>query len=108
MGELLLTLASQGRLVLPAEQADEAIAALELTLSAVRARLRILHIWQHIPTQRVEEIPDELALDVVDALFADQLAPGRLELAVTEIPKYIEALRRARLAPPGADGRLRR
>ncbi|MFE0590085.1 hypothetical protein [Micromonospora echinospora] len=101
-GELLLTLAREGRFVLDAAQADQAIAELERTLSAVRARLRILRIWRHVPTQRVDEIPDDLALDVVDAIFADQLAPGRLELAATELPKYIEALRRARLVPPGA------
>jgi hypothetical protein len=101
-GELLLALAREGRLVLDAAQADRAIADLERTLSAVRARLRILRIWRQAPTQRVDELPDELAPDVVDALFADQLAPGRLELAATEIPTYIEALRRARLAPPQA------
>jgi hypothetical protein len=36
--------------------------------------------------------------DVVDAVFADQLAPGQLERAATELPKYIEALRRASTA----------
>ena len=94
-GELFLTLAAEGRLVLDPVRADQAIAALERTLSLIRARLRIIRIWQHSPAQRVEELPDELAQDVVDAVFADQLAPGRLERAVTELPKYIEALRRA-------------
>ncbi|MBO4161983.1 hypothetical protein [Micromonospora antibiotica] len=102
-GELLLTLAREGRFVLDAARADQAIAELESTLSTVRARLRILRIWRHAPPQRVDEIPDELALDVVEAIFADQLAPGRLELAAAEIPKYIEALRRARVVPPEAD-----
>lgn len=102
-GELLLVLAAEGRLVLDAMEADQVIAGLERTLSAVRARLRIIRIWQHGPTQPVDELPDELARDVVDAVFADQLAPGRLELAAVEIPKYIEALRRARLMPPQPD-----
>jgi hypothetical protein len=95
-GELFLALADEGRLVLDAAQADEAIAGLERTLSRVRARLRIIRIWQQAPTQSVGELPDELAPVVIDAVFADQLAPGRLELATVEIPKYIEALRRAR------------
>ncbi|AGL14111.1 hypothetical protein [Actinoplanes sp. N902-109] len=101
-GELFLTLAAEGRLVVDSVRADEAIAALERTLSAARARLRVLRIWQHAPAQRVNDLPLELADDVVDAVFADQLAPGRLEQAVVELPKYIEALRQARrLVPPG-------
>lgn len=107
-GELFLTLAAEGRLVMDPVRADQAIAGLERTLSLIRARLRIIRIWQHSPTQRVDELPEELAKDVVDAVFADQLAPGRLEQAVTELPKYIEALRRARGRRPGdraeADG----
>ncbi|MEV4703740.1 hypothetical protein [Actinoplanes sp. NPDC049316] len=95
-GELFLSLAAEGRLVLDPARADQAIAGLERTLSLLRARLRIIRIWEHSPTQRVDELPEELARDVVDAVFADQLAPGRLEEAVTELPKYIEALRRAR------------
>ncbi|MFG1918553.1 hypothetical protein [Micromonospora sp. NPDC048898] len=102
-GELLLALARQGRFTLDAARADQAIAELERTLSAVRARLRILRIWGHVPFQRVDEIPDDLALDVIDAVFADQLAPGRLELAATEFPTYVEALRHARQVPPGPD-----
>ena len=107
-GELFLTLAAEGRLVMDPARADQAIAGLERTLSLIRARLRIIRIWQHSPTQRVDELPEELAEDVIDAVFADQLAPGRLEQAVTELPKYIEALRRARGRRPGdraeADG----
>jgi hypothetical protein len=107
-GELFLTLAAEGRLVMDPVRADQAIAGLERTLSLIRARLRIIRIWQHSPTQRVDELPEELAKDVVDAVFADQLAPCRLEQAVTELPKYIEALRRAGGRRPGdraeADG----
>jgi len=107
-GELFLTLAAEGRLVVDPVRADQAIAGLERTLSLIRARLRIIRIWQHSPPQRVDELPEELAEDVIDAVFADQLAPGRLEQAVTELPKYIEALRRAAGRRPGdraeADG----
>ncbi|MFV2009120.1 MULTISPECIES: hypothetical protein [unclassified Micromonospora] len=100
MGELLLILAGEGRLVLDPARADEAIAGLERTLSEVRARLRLIRIWQRAPLGQVDDLPDDVARDVVEAVFADQLAPGRLELAVIEIPKYIEALRRARGEPP--------
>ncbi|PRY29544.1 hypothetical protein [Pseudosporangium ferrugineum] len=101
-GELFLTLAAEGRLVLDPVSADETIAGLERTLSLIRARLRVIRIWEQSPTQRVDELPEELAQDVIDAVFADQLAPGKLEQAAAELPKYIEALRRAcRYAQPG-------
>ena len=101
-GEFFLALADEGRLVLDAALADEAVAGLERTLSLVRARLRIIGLWQQAPTLPVDELPDEVAHDVIDAVFADQLAPGWLERATVELPKYIEALRRARrLVRPG-------
>lgn len=103
VGELLLTLAGDGRLVLDAVRADEAIARLERTLSAVRARLRVIRLWQQAPVRQVDELPEGLSRYVVDAIFADLMAPDRLELATVELPKYIEALRRARLEPPGAE-----
>jgi hypothetical protein len=33
---------------------------------------------------------------LIDAVFVDQLAPGQLERAIAELPKYIAALERAR------------
>jgi len=95
-GELFLTLATEGRLVLDEASADQIIAGLERTLALIRARLRVKRIWLQKPAGRVEELPDEIAQDVVDAVFADQMAPGQLEQAATELPKYIEAIRRAR------------
>ncbi|OJF11927.1 hypothetical protein [Couchioplanes caeruleus] len=94
-GELFLTLANQGRLVVDAARADKAIADLERTLALIRSRLRVIRIWQRIPERRVGELPDELMQEVVDAIFVDQLAPGQLERAAAELPKYIQALRRA-------------
>ncbi len=94
-GELFLNLAAEGRLVVDARRADEAIAGLESTLAQIRARLRVIRIWQQVPDPKVDELPEALARDVVDAIFVDQLAPGHLERAATELPKYIEALRRA-------------
>jgi hypothetical protein len=40
---------------------------------------------------------------MVDTVFADQLAPGRLEEAMRELPKYVQALKTARRPelPPG-------
>lgn len=94
-GELFLDLAAQGRLVVDAVRADEVIAGLEGTLAQIRARLRVIRIWEQLPAQRVAELPAELVQDVVDAVFVDQLAPGQLERAAAELPKYIAALRRA-------------
>jgi hypothetical protein len=95
-GELFRRLAAEGRLRLDAGQADAAIASLEDTLDQVRARLRILRRRQQAGPGPSGDLSDE----AVDAIFADQLAPGQLELATVEIPKYIEALRRARCGPP--------
>jgi hypothetical protein len=102
-GDLFLTLASEGRLVLDPGSADEAIAGLERTLALTRARLRIIRIWRQLPARRLDELPPALLQDIVDAAFVDQLAPGRLESAVAELPKYIEALRRARRPPLSGD-----
>jgi len=99
-GELFLSLADEGRLVVDAVRADEIIANLERTLAQIRSRLRVIRIWQQLPARRVDELPDELVQDVVDAVFVDQLAPGQLEQAVIELPKYIEALRRASTVQP--------
>jgi hypothetical protein len=95
-GELFLTLAAEGRLVVDGETADGVIAELQRTLALIRGRLRVLRIWRHQPAGRLEELPDDIARDVVDAVFADQIAPGQLERAAMELPKYIEAFRRAR------------
>jgi hypothetical protein len=101
-GELFLDLAEEGRLVVDAVRAEEVIAGLECTLAQIRARLRVIRIWRQLPAQRIGELPAELVQDVVDAVFTDQLAPGQLERAAAELPKYIAALRRASAAaaPP--------
>lgn len=91
-GELFLSLAAEGRLVVDAARADEMIAELERTLVQIRARQRLIRGWQKKPGPCV----GELVQDAVDALFLDQLVPGQLEKAAVELPKYIAALRRAR------------
>jgi hypothetical protein len=95
-GDLFLTLAAEGRLVVDPERADELIADLERTLDLITARLRLVRIWQQLPEPAVDDLPAEFSQFVVDAVFADQLAPGQLERAVHELPKYIQALHIAR------------
>jgi hypothetical protein len=94
-GELFLRLAAEGRLVVDAGRADRMIAELEETLAVLHARRRVLELWRtHAPA--IENLPPEVADSVVDAVFADQLAPGRLEEATRELPKYVAALKAAR------------
>jgi hypothetical protein len=95
-GELFLTLATEGRLVVDSDRADELIADLEHTLAILQDRLRVLEIWHRHPAPAVEKLPPELTEAAVDAVFADQLAPGRLAQAAVELPKYVAALRAAR------------
>ena len=95
-GELFLSLATEGRLVVDAARADEMIADLEVTLDMITARLRVLRIWQDEPGPTVDDLPPQLAQSLIDVVFAEQLAPGQLERAEAELPKYIRALRVAR------------
>lgn len=102
-GELFLTLAMEGRLVIDAVRADAAIADLQRTLSAVQNWLHVLRVRQGRPTWWMDDLPDGQASDVVNAIFADQLSPGRLEQAEVELHKYIEAVRCARRPDPPSD-----
>jgi hypothetical protein len=95
-GELLLTLASEGRLVLDSAEADRVIANLERSLAAVTTRLQASREWDELPHPRVESLRGKGAEDLLDGVFVRQVAPGLLEKAQTELPKYIEALRMAR------------
>jgi hypothetical protein len=95
-GDLFINLAAEGRLVVDAVRADELIAELERTLDMITTRLRLVQIWQRLPEPAVDELPEALSQSVVDAVFVDQLAPGQLEHAVDELPKYIQALQVAR------------
>ena len=95
-GELFRTLAEQGRLVLEPDVADEVIAGLEQTLEVITARLRVIEMWERLPGPVIDDLPPELAEAVTDAVFAEQLAPGHLQRAADELPKYVEAIRLAR------------
>lgn len=94
--ELFLTLAREGRLVLDAADADRAIAGLQHALDVVGARLHALR-GRSAPDPGpgggfAGDGPDEL----VNAVFIDQIAPGYLERAAVELPRYIAAVRAAR------------
>src|SRR5687767_9033454 len=79
-GDLFLSLAADGRLSVDPDRADRVITGLEETIEVVRARLRILELWRGLPAPGVRELsPAEQP--VVDAVFADQIAPGQLEQA---------------------------
>jgi hypothetical protein len=96
-GDLFLRLAAEKRLRLDAAQADDIIASLAETLAVVHARLRLLRVWQAPHDGDLTDLSDEAARDVFHVMFLDQVRPGQLEQAADEIPKYIEALRRARV-----------
>jgi hypothetical protein len=97
-GDLFLELAADGRLVLDADRADGVIAGLEETLAVVRIRLRILEVRSQLPALGAGCHPADQP--VVDAAFAEQIAPGQLRQALHELPKYIEAFRVARRSLP--------
>lgn len=87
-GDLLLRLAAEGRLVLDARQADALIAGLEETLARVQGRRALLADG---PLRAASD-----PVEVAAAEFAEAMAPGRLDDAAVELPKYIAAVRRAR------------
>ncbi|MFB9909013.1 hypothetical protein [Allokutzneria oryzae] len=92
IGDLLLDLAREGRLVLAPALADELISDLERTLDVVGERARQVESVRRAPPGIPREHPDS----VVDALFVEQVAPRRMERALSELPKYVEALHLAR------------
>jgi hypothetical protein len=87
-GDLFLALAADGRLQLDPEQAERLVAGLLETLEIVRARLRVIAVRPPVGHPAVGQ-------GAVDALFADMVAPGQMEQALRELPKYIEAIRAA-------------
>jgi hypothetical protein len=100
-GDVFLAFAAQGRLVLDADEADEAIAGLERTLDLVSRRVQLLDAWR-----RREADPDfagVVSQSIVDVVFAEVVAPGQLERALHELPKYLEAMRLAKRRPADSD-----
>jgi len=101
-GDLFLTLATQGRLVMDAEQADRVIAELEETMNLVNSRVRLLDLWRRLSGPVLDELDTDVERTVIDTVFAEQLVPGRLEEAMRQLPKYVEAFKVARRADPAA------
>jgi hypothetical protein len=101
-GDLMLALAAEGRLVLDAERADQVIAGLEETMSLVAARVRLLELWHQLSGPVLDDLAPDVERTVIDTVFADQLAPGRLADAMRELPKYVEAFKEARRTAPPA------
>jgi hypothetical protein len=101
-GDLLLALAAEGRLVLDADRADEVIAGLQETLNLLAARVRLLELWDRLSGPVLDDLDPDVERTVIDTVFADQLAPGRLREALRELPKYVEAFKEARRTAPPA------
>jgi hypothetical protein len=97
-GDLFLTLAAEGRLVVDAVRADRLIDSLEQALALITTRLQVAQAWQQLPDASLDGLPTSLVQSVVDAVFVAQLAPGQLERTAAELPKYIAALRVARVS----------
>jgi 2-keto-3-deoxy-L-rhamnonate aldolase RhmA len=91
-GDLFLALAKDGRLVLDPGHAELVVAELEGTLDVVRDRLRMIAIRPPVDHPAA-------AQRAVDALFSEQIAPGQMERALRELPKYIQAFRIAGRLP---------
>ena len=100
-GDLLLELAEDGRLVLEESEADEIITGIERTMSVLRLRQQQLEAWR----RSLRGVRDTHCLPVeqfvIDAVFAEQIWPGRTEAALRELPKYLEAFRNIRLRASG-------
>ncbi|MDQ2588093.1 hypothetical protein CKY47_29840 [Saccharothrix yanglingensis] len=94
-GDLLLRLATDGRLVLEPAEADRVIAELERTLEEVTGRLRVVDLLRGTSLPALRRVHPELEQAVVDAVFDEQVTDGGLRRALDELPKYIEALRKA-------------
>lgn len=95
-GDLVLSLAEDGRLMLGVAEADELIAGIENTLSLLRMREWGLQVWRQASWQERGGGNPSVEQFVFDAAFSEQIAPGRLEAALQELPKYLEAFRIAR------------
>ncbi|WP_329791572.1 hypothetical protein V1227_06525 [Lentzea sp. DG1S-22] len=95
-GDLVLSLAEDGRLTLGVAEADELIAGIEHTLSLLRMREWGLQVWRQSSWRGRAEPESSVERFVFDAAFSEQIAPGRLEAALRELPKYLEAFQIAR------------
>ncbi|RLK61983.1 hypothetical protein [Actinokineospora cianjurensis] len=101
-GELFLQLAERGWLVVEPEVGRRVIAELLATLEAVRGRVRLAEMSRRLRETAGDRLVPEVDQAVVDSVFAEQITAGRWEQALVELPKYIEAFRRAAGLPEQA------
>ncbi|GAA2997594.1 hypothetical protein [Actinokineospora diospyrosa] len=94
-GELFLQLAERGWLVVEPEVGLRVIAQLRQTLEVVRDRVRLAELSRRLRDTAGGDLEPEVDQAAVDSVFAEQITAGRWEQALVELPKYIEAFRRA-------------
>ncbi|WP_194283021.1 hypothetical protein [Saccharothrix syringae] len=102
-GDLVLSLATTGALVLEPAEADRLIAGLERTLDEVTERIRVVDLLRGASLDNLRRAHPEVERAVVDVVFAEQVGNNGLRRALDELPKYIEAFERAKRPRPGAD-----
>lgn len=96
VGDLLLALAVDGRLVLDPALADDVIADLERTVELVTAQLCRAELARRLPPAVLRELLPATERLVVDAAFVEQVSPGRFERFLDELGKYVRAFKIAR------------
>ena len=95
-GDLFLTLAADGRLVLDADQADRLIADLEHTIELVNAQVCRAELALRLPLAAVRELLPTTERLITNAAFAEQMCPGQFERALDELAKYVKAFKIAK------------
>ena len=96
LGDGLLELAQSGAFVLDPERADGLIGDLEVALDLVRARISVNEMFVAQPRLSLDGFAPEVADAVAGAVFVEQVAPGRMEASLEELPKCIQALQLAK------------
>lgn len=90
-GTSLLRMAFAGRLVLTTNEAEQALARIEATLSTVLDYLDDLHRARLIGPSAFTA--DALDQKVIDLCVAEMARPGQLAASLEELSRYAEALR---------------
>ncbi|MDQ2587988.1 hypothetical protein [Saccharothrix yanglingensis] len=69
-------------------------------LDVVADRLRVVDLLHGTSLDGLRRAHPEVERAVVDAVFSEQVTDGRLRRTVEELPRYIEALERAKRPVP--------
>src|SRR5258708_3008678 len=86
-GDVFLELAASGVLVLDPVHADSLVDDLRAALDVVRARILVNELFATQPRLPLGDLVPEVADAVADAAFAEQVAPGLMEMSLVELPK---------------------